>query len=113
MGCTFSSTLIPFRDNPLNLRIIREIAMAYHKCERPIVFVSNRVELPQELQRMSATFKLSLPDQIQIRKLFKEEMELWSCRNNGAKLSGSQEAAELLIQHLVGMSRDDARGLIR
>ncbi len=82
----------PFRDNPLNLRIVREIAMAYHKCERTIVFVSNRVELPQELQRMSATFKLSLPDQIQIRKLFKEEMELWSCRNNGAKLSGTQEA---------------------
>ena len=103
----------PFLDNALNLRIIREIAMDYHNCERTLVFVSNRIEFPQELQRMSATFKLSRPDQIQIRKLFKEEMELWSSRNEGAKLSGNQEAAELLIQHLVGMSRDDARRLIR
>ena len=77
------------------------------------MFVSNRIELPPELQRMSATFKLSLPDQNQIRKLFKEEMELWSGRHKGARLSGSQEAAELLIQHLVGMSNDDARRLIR
>lgn len=103
----------PFLDNPLNLRIIREIAMEYHQCERTLIFVSNRIELPPELQRMSATFKLSLPDALQIRKLFKEEMELWSSRNDGAKLSGNQEAAELLIQHLVGMSRDDARRLIR
>jgi SpoVK/Ycf46/Vps4 family AAA+-type ATPase len=103
----------PYLDNPLNLRMIREIAMEYHKCERTLVFVSNQIELPSELQRMSASFKLSLPDQNQLRQLFKEEMELWANRNEGMRLSGKQEAAELLIQHLVGMSKDDARRLIR
>ena len=103
----------PFLDSAVNLRAIREIALEYHKCERTLVFVSNRIELPPELQRMSATFKLSLPNQNQIRELFKEEMDLWSSRHESARLSGSQEAAELLIQHLVGMSNDDARRLIR
>lgn len=45
--------------------------------------------------------------------VFKEEMELWCGRHECARLGGSQEAAELLIQHLVGMSNDEARRLIR
>jgi SpoVK/Ycf46/Vps4 family AAA+-type ATPase len=62
---------------------------------------------------MSATFALALPTASDIRKIFKEEIELWIAQHDGRKPGGDPEAAETLVQHLVGMYQDDARRLIR
>ena len=48
---------------------------------------------------MSATFKLSLPDQNQIRKLFKEEMERWSSRNEGIQALREWAADRTVMAH--------------
>lgn len=103
----------PFLDDALCQRYLREIALEYTKVPRTLVLVGSRIDLPPALQRMSTSFKLSLPSAADIRKIFKEEVDLWTAYNDGNKPSGSQEAAELLVQHLVGMYRDDARRVIR
>jgi AAA+ superfamily predicted ATPase len=102
-----------FLEDPLCLRYLREIALEYTKVPRTLVLVGPRIDLPAELQRMSTSFRLSLPSAADIRKIFKEEVELWTAYNDGNKPSGTQEVAELLVQHLVGMYRDDARRVIR
>jgi SpoVK/Ycf46/Vps4 family AAA+-type ATPase len=63
--------------------------------------------------RMSATFRMTLPTVQQIRELLREEIALWRSANDGETLRGDADAANMLTQHLVGFTRDDARRLIR
>jgi SpoVK/Ycf46/Vps4 family AAA+-type ATPase len=62
---------------------------------------------------MSARFSLSMPDPEQVRKILGEEIQFWQQGQGGAKLKGDPQAANMLVQHLVGMSLGDARRLIR
>jgi len=62
---------------------------------------------------MSATFRLSLPNAAEIRKVVNEEATYWASNNDGQKPTGEQLALEMLCQHLVGLTKDDARRLVR
>ena len=103
----------PFLEDPVCQRFVREIAQGHSRCARTLVLVGARIDLPTEIQRMSATFALALPAAADIRKIFREEIELWIAQHDGRKPGGDPEAAETLVQHLVGMYQDDARRLIR
>jgi hypothetical protein len=102
----------PFMEDPLNQRLIKEIARDYHKVPRTLVFVGPRVELPKDLQRMSARFDLALAGGEAIQALLREEAQLWRAEN-GSELRGENDAARVLVQHLAGMPLEDARRLVR
>ena len=101
----------PYLQDPICVRLIKNITQTYHKTERTLVFISHQINLPPELERLAARFTLSIPDQKGIRDLLKEEIKLWEVHNN--KVTGQQEAVDALIQHLVGLSAEDARRMIR
>lgn len=104
----------PYLQDPIVLRLVREIALSYGKTPRTLIFVSPRLELPPELLRLSARFKLSVLDPAGVRKLIREEVELWRTEQGGDDtVKGSKEAVDLIAQHLAGMSAEDARRLIR
>lgn len=103
----------PYLDDPVNARLIREIANEYGKAARTLVFVSPRLDLPAELARMSARFELSVPDLEAIQALLREEMQLWASQGGGEQVRGEKEALHLLARHLTGMALDDARRLAR
>lgn len=101
----------PFLEDPVTLRLIREIALGYEKTARTIVFVSNRMKLPPELTRLSATFQLSVLDYEQVRALFKEEIGQW--QESHSKVRGDNIALDMLARQMVGLPPEDARRLIR
>jgi SpoVK/Ycf46/Vps4 family AAA+-type ATPase len=102
----------PYLEDPVNVRLVKEIAQEYYRTARTLVFISREIALPPELSRMSARFELPLPDTAMIREMIKEEAQLWE-RDSGQSLKGQQHALELLVQHLAGMAEEDARRLIR
>jgi ATP-dependent 26S proteasome regulatory subunit len=102
-----------FVDDPFNQRLIREIALDYYNVNRTLLFVGSTVKLPADLQRMSATFRLSLPDTNELREVVREEAAYWSQQNDGQKPTGEQDVLRMLCQHLVGFTRDDARRVVR
>ena len=102
----------PYFEDPVNVRLVKEIAQDYYKTARTLVFVGQRIELPSDLQRMSARFCLPLPDTQEIRELIREEARSWE-EAEGAAIKGQQQALDLLVQHLAGMCRDDAQRLVR
>ncbi len=102
----------PYFDDPVNVRLIKEIAQEYAKTPRTLVFVSQHVDVPTDLQRMCARFALPLPTAQEIRELIKQEAQLWE-RENGQSIKGQQQAVDMLVQHLSGMCQDDAQRLIR
>jgi hypothetical protein len=102
----------PFLEDPLNVRLMRQIALGYEKSARTLVFVSPQVELAPELARLCARFKLVMPDAAAIQALARAEAQEWS-RQRGTKATAQPEAMELLCKHLAGMPADDARRLVR
>ncbi len=103
----------PYFEDPVNVRLIKEIAQEYWKTARTMVFIGAALELPKDVARMSARFNLPLPDVTEIREIFREEAQLWQRQEGGGPLKGDQQAVELIVQHLAGMCEEDARRLIR
>lgn len=103
----------PFLDHPEVTRLIREIAFDFTRTQQAMIFVGSALTLAPDLQRMSATFRMAPTTPEDIRKLFKEEVELFASRNDGQVVKGDAAAYELMVQHLVGLSREDARRLVR
>lgn len=102
----------PYFANPVIVRLIKDIAHNYHKTARTLVFISHRLELPDELRRLSARVELSMPDLATVRALVKEEADLWA-RRNGDRVKAERNAHDLLVQQAAGLSYEDARRLIR
>jgi SpoVK/Ycf46/Vps4 family AAA+-type ATPase len=102
----------PFLEDPVNIRLIKNIAQNYYKTPRTLIFISHRLTLPPELERLSARFQLSIPDVDQVRALVKEEIQLWAHRT-GTPVKGQRDAVELLIQHVLGLTADDVKRLVR
>jgi len=103
----------PFLDHPGVIRMVREIAFDHTQRRRTLVFVGSRVALHPDLQRMSASFRPSTIGRDEVRKMVKEEFELYNYNTGQSGLRGDQAAYEMLVQHLIGLSRDDARRMIR
>jgi ATPase family associated with various cellular activities (AAA) len=102
-----------FLDHPEIIRLIREIGFDYTRTQQTMVFVGSTLGLAADLLRMSATFRMAPMTPDDVRKLCKEEMELYASRNDGHAVRNEAGAYELIVQHLVGLSRDDARRLVR
>lgn len=103
---------MPFLEDPLNLRLIKEIAQDYKSCARTLVLVGHEIRLPPDLTRFSANFSLSVLDVNGVRTIIREEAQLW-LGETGNKAKADEEAVNLMAQHLAGMARDDARRLVR
>ena len=101
----------PYLQDPVNVRLIKNIAQHYAKTERTLVFISHRISLPPELERMAARFSLSMPDEQKIRAILKDEISAWERFND--KVRGQQEAVDTLVRHLIGLTHDDSARLIR
>jgi len=102
----------PYLEEPVIVRMLREIAQGYDKHHRTLVLISPSLELPDEIRHHAAYLELEMPDKKQIKQLLKEEVDGWKHRNR-KPVTGDVQAIELLMNHLVGLSYADARRLIR
>ncbi len=103
----------PYFEDPVNVRLIKEIAQEYYKTARTLVFVGADLSLPADLAHMSARFSLPLPDVNEVREILREEAQLWTRTEGNGPLKGDQQAVDLIVQYLAGMCEEDARRLIR
>lgn len=103
----------PGLKDAVNVRLVREIALDHHKCARVLVFVSPRFEeLPSELLRLASHFRPALPTHDDVRRIIKEEAQLWH-QQSGEKARAERGMVEQLALHLLGLEQDDVRRLVR
>ena len=103
----------PHLEDPLVVRHLKEIALNASINNHHVVLISHHLNIPDELQRLSARFNLSLPSKKEIFKLIVEESKVWAVKNNGAKLKADKDAIKLLATNLLGLTITDAKRLIR
>ena len=102
----------PFFNDPLNIRLIREITFDHYRRDRTLLFVSPSLTLPPELARDSA--KLSLPgiSADRVRMLIKDELDAWQ-RQNAQAVRINRDVLPLLVNQLTGLGENEALRMIR
>jgi hypothetical protein len=103
----------PYLDNPLHVRLLKEIAQGYGELPRTLVLVSYAIQSPPELRHLAARFRLRLPDRNRILGLIREEAQAWQHGEIRRSLRADREAVDQLSRNLLGVTESDARRLIR
>ncbi len=102
----------PYLGEPINVRLLKEIAQGYEDSARTLVLVSHALDIPPELRHLAVRFNLRLPDRAGMVALINEEARQWEGRH-GHRVKASRTAVKQLADNLLGMTALDARRLIR
>ncbi|HYM33989.1 MAG TPA: hypothetical protein VET48_01270, partial [Steroidobacteraceae bacterium] len=103
----------PFLNDPINVRLVKDICLDYDRVPRTLVFISYQLQLPGELQHLAAQFDLALPSREERRQLVEQVASEWSQANNGKRVRSDARALELLVDNLAGLSVSDTERLAR
>ena len=103
----------PFLDDPLHVRLMKDIALMKGDAFHHVVLISHEIELPEELERYSARFELSMPDHSQIEMMVRSGVKSWSRKNKDLRIVVDKKFFNQFVESLVGLPIDDARRLIK
>ena len=103
----------PFLEDPVHVRLIKDICIRYREIPRQIVLISHTVNLPNELDSYCARFDMSLPTESERRKIIKKVADEWVAENPGSRVKADSKAHEMLIRNLAGLTYADTEQLAR
>ncbi|WP_430461687.1 AAA family ATPase [Thalassolituus sp. LLYu03] len=104
--------LHPFLEDPLVVRLLKDIALQHERYGKTLILLSHRLDAPPELQRLAATFSLKLPDEGQLMALVKEEAQRFA-KTSGTRVKADNQTLQQLVSNLRGLTFSDARRLVR
>jgi SpoVK/Ycf46/Vps4 family AAA+-type ATPase len=101
-----------FLDDAVVLRQIKDIAAKSEQTHRMLVFLSAKLAVPEDIDRLTARLRPSLPDSKRIGEILNEEARRYR-EATGSQVKANREALNVLVQHLGGLTEEDARRLAR
>jgi len=112
-GIYLLSDFHPYTDDPLTVRLIKDIALAHGDIGHTLVFIAHAFDIPPEIEWLTARFQLSVPTRKQLHEIVTAEARAWSKQNPGREVKTNQENLERLVDNLVGLPVTDAKRLSR
>lgn len=103
----------PFLEDPVHIRLMKDICIRYRETARQIVLISHTVKLPAELDAFSARFNMSLPSETERRGILRRVADEWVAENPGTRVKADAKAHEMLIRNLSGLTYSDTEQLAR
>jgi SpoVK/Ycf46/Vps4 family AAA+-type ATPase len=103
----------PFLEDPVHVRLMKDICIRYREVARQIILISHTVKLPAELDAFSARFDMSLPNEAERRELVRKVADEWVAENPGSRVKADAKAHEMLIRNLAGLTYSDTEQLAR
>ncbi len=104
--------LHPWLDEPVVVRLLREIGKQYDRIPHTLLLVSPAVDIPEELQNLAVKFTLSLPGREDIREMIFAESEKWGLQKK-RRVQAKQDIIDALVHNLIGLSFSDTRSILR
>ena len=98
---------------PKTIRCIKDIALDHEHLGNTLILVSHALTIPQELGRLTATFRLNLPSDEELLGLVRDQAHEWGRLNKGRKVTTDNKTLTKLIANLRGVTHADAQVLIR
>jgi SpoVK/Ycf46/Vps4 family AAA+-type ATPase len=103
----------PFLDDPVHVRLLKDICIRYRDVERQIVLISHKVTVPKELNGFCARFDMALPSEQERTRIVQKAIDEYARENPGSKVQIDPKAHKLLISNLAGLSYADTWRLAR
>ena len=102
----------PYLDDPMHVRLLKDIALDYAISYQTIVLVSHEIEIPPELKNFSALVELNLPNDESLREIVNAVAEQWS-KQHRKKVKANSESFDALVKNLAGLTHSEAKRLAR
>jgi hypothetical protein len=103
----------PFLEDPVHVRLIKDICIRYSEIPRQIVLISHTVKLPSELDSFCARFDMALPTDEERRKIVQRVADEYTAQHPGSRVQADSKAYEMLIRNLAGLTYNDTEKLAR
>ncbi len=103
----------PFLDDPVHVRLLKDICMQYREVPRQIVLLSHEVKLPDELEAYGARFDMALPSETERQAIVERLANEWANENPGAQVRVDPRAHAMLVHNLAGLTYRDTERLAR
>ena len=103
----------PFLDDPVHVRLLKDICIRFSDVERQIILISHKVTVPEELEGFCARFDMALPSERERRQIVQKAIDEYRDENPGGRVQIDPKAHDLLIQNLAGLSYADTGRLAR
>jgi SpoVK/Ycf46/Vps4 family AAA+-type ATPase len=103
----------PFLDDPVHIRLLKDICMRARDVHRQIVLISHQVKVPNELESFCARFDMALPSAEERERIVVKAARAYALDNAGARVKVDRKAHELLIRNLAGLTYADTERLAR
>jgi ATPase family associated with various cellular activities (AAA) len=103
----------PYLKEPVNVRLLKDIALGYEHVARTVVLMSYEVTLPEELEHLAARLHLALPSPNERLMIITRVVREWTAANPSKPLHLEPEVVKRLVENLNGLSASDAERLVR
>lgn len=103
----------PFLRYVVTLRQLREIAIRQGIAAHVIALVGSNLELPKDIDALAVRFTLSLPNEVELDKIVREEASAYSRENSGKRVQIHANALKAVVRNLKGLAASDARRIAR
>jgi len=101
----------PFLDDPVHIRLLKDICIQFRDVERQIVLISHKVTVPNELESYCARFDMALPSEQERVKIVQQAIDDYDGENPGSKAQIDLKAHRLLVRNLAGLTYADTARL--
>ncbi|MFL6606100.1 MAG: AAA family ATPase [Steroidobacteraceae bacterium] len=103
----------PYLSDPINVRMLKDVAQGYDQVARTVVLMSHEVTLPEELESFATRMHLALPTVNERQMIVRRVAQEWSKANPGKPAVIEPEALAKLVDNLSGLTAADAERLCR
>ena len=103
----------PFLNDPVHVRLLKDICIRYGEIARQLVLVSHQVKVPNELEAFSARLDMALPSETERQTIIERVANEWAEENPGARVQADPKAYKLLVNNLAGLTYADTERLAR
>ncbi len=112
-GCYALLDFHPYLQDPVNIRLMKDICVRFREIPRQLILISHKVELPKELESFTARFDMALPTEKAREKIVRRVAKAYVEENPGSRVQTDPKAFQLLIQNLAGLTDYDTEKLAR
>jgi SpoVK/Ycf46/Vps4 family AAA+-type ATPase len=103
----------PYLKDPVNVRLLKDIAQGYDHVARTVVLMSYEVTLPEELEHLAARLHLTLPSTNERLMIITRVAREWTAANPSRPVHLQPDVLAKLIDNLSGLSASDTERLVR
>src|SRR6202790_316277 len=103
----------PYLKDPVNVRLLKDIAQGYERVARTVVLMSYEVTLPDELEHLAARLHLALPTTNERLMIITRVVREWNAANPGKPAKLDRDVLTKLVDNLIGLTASDAERLVR